>query len=152
MIYAIKKNAKQLVLQDNLQKLGKTNNKPFSLADMYFLAHGKTWYESKFEGLQSDKSIENYRQKVLENTWSSIMKTIQTEYPEIYSLIKLHFDPIEEKVFPIREDSTKNGSAMVMFQYVKDNRFCEPFTLWLDYFIIGSKVPSLFASTWHLEF
>jgi hypothetical protein len=143
-----RKGAKHLALQDNSMLVCKTNNRKLKLADMYFLAHGKTWYESKFTGLQPDLEIDKYRKKVTENTWDDITERMRSAYPDDYEVIKAYFTTLEPFPFPTNE----KGSAMRVFEIMKDVRMCEPFTLWMDNFIIASQIPSLYTSTWHLDF
>lgn len=145
IIYDIckQKGAKQLVLQDNSEIL--CGKQKVRLMDMYFLAYGKTWYESKFIGLQCDKDIDMYRQKVVNNTWTNVSNALKADFPQHYERFLAYIQKFDI-------DPNEQGSAMKLCRILKENRACEPFARFMDPLLISSKIPSLFSTTWHLDF
>jgi hypothetical protein len=143
------KGAKKLALQDNSTLVCEKNNIKFKLADMYFLAHGKTWYESKLLGLQpDDDEINEHRKHVIENSWDDIMAILQKRNKQVHDEIQEYLKSLE----PFSFSTNEKGAAMKVFRILKDTRMCEAFTRWMNYFLIASQIPSLYTSTWTLAF
>lgn len=145
IIYDIckQKGTKQLVLQDNSEIL--CGKQRVRLMDMYFLTYGKTWYESKFIGLQCDKDIEMYRQKVFNNTLNNVSNALKADFPQQYEQFLTYIQKFDI-------DPNEQGSAMKLFRLLKENRVCEPFARFMDPLLISSKIPSMFSTIWHLDF
>jgi hypothetical protein len=140
----LQKGATRMVLQDNSEI--PCNKKKVKLADMYFLAHGISWYQTKFIGLQPDVSLDVYIQNVKQNSWNDIDRYLQEHFPKTHENLQpyIHAIPIKDMDSP--------GSAMKVFRSMKERKQCEPFSLFMNELLLASKVPSLFGSTWHLDF
>ena len=132
------KGAKRLELTDNsfIQCPEK-----ISLADLYFLTTGKTWYESIIP-LKCGKQVmvDKFRELVKTNSWSSVY----------IKLIELNPD-FQKYDFEVDNDINKIGSAMeVLSKLKKSGKHCNFFSEYMYELLLCSGIQSLRNFTWSI--
>ncbi len=111
---------KQLRLTDNSSKYISASSS-FIVSDMEFLSMGKTWYETflPIQPAPSDRAfIEAARIRVHQNTWDDVFTCLKMKHPDIS--IPVDIEDI---------DTTASGSAMIVFQRIKEAKT----TFFVDY-------------------
>ena len=102
---------KELRLTDNSSK-HISPTKAFVVSDMEFLSLGKTWYET-FLPIVPEPSAQSYieiaRVRVHQNTWA-----------DVFTCLTLRFPTIEIPVAVDDIDTSAPGSAMIVFQRIKN--------------------------------
>lgn len=136
MALAKEKGLTTVELTDNTMKSTATGKK-FSLADMYFLTTGKTWYESflPVRPINPDR-IERYRHIVRKNKWSDVLTCLRSHVDNV--VIPVSTDDI---------DVMAEGSAMEVFSKIKKAR-TDFFATYNDILPLCSGIPSLYGKTW----
>ena len=107
---AKEKGASQLNLTDTSTK-HMINGKSFRISEMYFLATGRTWYETitDVKPIPSEaKTVDGWRTRVRTNRWRDVFKCLQNIYPDIVVPVNISDIVIDAE-----------GSAMIVFQRIK---------------------------------
>jgi len=114
----------------------------FSLANLYFLTHGQTWYESilkiKIEDY-SEKQMEEFRKLAHTNAWATIAKYLMGEG------VNLDFCNLEDI------DINAEGSSMKVLnriKTIKNAASCEFFSKNLNSIMYASNIPIFRGTTW----
>jgi hypothetical protein len=139
----------QLAKEKGCTKLELTDNSTiqcppyrFSLADVYFLTTGQTWYESIIPitcKKYNNSKLSNYRQLVKNNKWSDISKYLKSKGTNLDFILT---DGIEVNT---------PGSAMAVLKRIKEMKndiSCRFFSINLGYIIEASNIISLHESSW----
>ncbi len=136
---AKKKGATTLTLTDN-SYIKLEDGRKFNLSTMYFLATGRTWYNTlipslipiDFEG-NKDIRIEKWQKRVLTNKWADVANRLPY-YVEI---------PVDISDININE----NGSAMKVLNRIKDAK-TDFFVKFEDEIVWASKIGHLNGTSW----
>lgn len=138
-----RKDILYMELQDESHK-DLPNGKSIPLADMYFVCTGKTWYGSIVPltpiGKITNKILRKIIHKVNTNTWLTVSRGLL----EYYSTVSIPVDISDI-------DITKSGSAMQVFQRIKEAKT----DFFADYaygISICSGFSSLTGSGWRYTF
>lgn len=144
---AKEKGAKWIELTDE-SKICKDelrNIPSISLANYYFLTRGKTWYETILPFIPEDKKIEEYRNKVLTNSWNFIMSNLKRINIGIANEI-IHNFPVNISHI----DTTKAGSAMTILSMIPPNVRCSFYHKYMSYLITASDIFTINGTVWSL--
>lgn len=136
----VKQNgAKRLEITDESRKLLPNG---IDLSLMYFLSTGKTWYETYIPGLQPEFPIQMgfWREHATTNTWNDVWNALIRHKPD--AILPVDVSDI---------DTTIPGSAMYVFQRIKDAR-TEFFVEYDQYLTEMTRVGPLRYSKWYLNF
>lgn len=132
----------RITLTDNSTKR-LDNERRFSLADMYFLSSGKTWYESFLPirpVASQEAEIDRRREKIRTNTWDAIISCLREVHPD--ATIPVDISDI---------DTSASGSAMAVFSRIKSARtdFFAKYRIELP---SCSGISSLFETDWYYNY
>jgi hypothetical protein len=112
----------------------------FNLSDVYFISHGKTWYESIIP-LQpfNQPYLEKDRARIFKTSWDSISKYLLKEGADL--------DFVNTSGIHTKEA----GSAITVLNRIinlKNETSCQFFAKYTDRILIASKIASLYGKTW----
>ena len=128
----------QIQLTDNSTKT-LPSKKKFKISLMKFLTTGQTWYES-FLPVRPHPAyverIERWRNTVRTNTWADVYSCLRTIKPD--TVIPADISDI---------DSTLPGSAMVVFQRIKEAN-TDFFADYDGYLCTCSKIETTYGTEW----
>lgn len=127
-----------IILTDTASKpLNPGDTDAFVVSDMEFLSQGKSWYETFLPVRPKEaNTIEDWRRRVLANTWSSVYACLIQNQPDIVIPVSIVDVPIEQP-----------GSAMEVFRRIKESRtdFFMKYRLILP---LCSGIQSLYGTSW----
>lgn len=132
---AASKGVKEIELTDTAAKKFPGGERLY-ISNMEFLTQGRSWYET-FLPIRPKKNIDDYRVRVLTNTWNDIYMCLCN--------IKGRVVPIPVDVSDI--DTVAVGSAAQVFQRIKDAK-TNFFINYNDELMLCSGVPSLVGYNW----
>jgi hypothetical protein len=135
----------ELMDDSKICKVELNNDYAVNLSDYCFLTRGKTWYETiaPFIPDKSEK-IEKYRTLVLSKSWKDIIDHLQQDYKHECNKIlqEIHIDTTIDINAP--------GSGMKVLHSIPKSSRCVFFDKYIDYFLIGNGIQSLYGHRWYL--